>query len=190
MVITSRYRAAGEVSGVRLSTFSRDRARLNERASERTKSPKVIDTSSSRLFHDRNIFHTPRLSRIIPETYLALSIRSHNKNLCKMVDSIAILPALSFLEQIDDLSNFLTRALPEAEKNQFLDSIRQLIESSAKTVTEQTEEGEETKQVMSEPSDEDKEKTVGKIVAVITEGHPGLEGTDRGESSAYLEPLN
>lgn len=107
-----------------------------------------------------------------------------------MVDSIAILPALSFLEQIDDLSNFLTRALPEAEKNQFLDSIRQLIESSAKTVTEQTEEGEETKQVMSEPSDEDKEKTVGKIVAVITEGHPGLEGTDRGESSAYLESMN
>ena len=98
-----------------------------------------------------------------------------------MVDSVAILPALSFLEQIDDLSNFLARALPEAEKNQFLDAIRQLIESSAKTVTEQTEDGEETKQVMSEPSDEDKEKTIGKIVAVITEGHPGLEGTDRGE---------
>lgn len=103
-----------------------------------------------------------------------------------MVDSIAILPALSFLEQIDDLSNFLARALPETEKNQFLDAIRQVIESSAKTVTEQTEDGEETKQVMSEPSEEEKEQTVGKIVAVITEGHPGLEGNDRGECYTSL----
>jgi len=99
-----------------------------------------------------------------------------------MVDSVAILPALSFLEKVDDLSNFLARALPETEKNEFLGSVRQLIESSAKTVTEQTEEGEETKQVVSEPSDEEKEQTVSKIVGVITGGHPGLEGNDRGKS--------
>jgi hypothetical protein len=99
-----------------------------------------------------------------------------------MVDSVAILPALSFLEQVDDLSNFLARALPETEKNELLGSVRQLIESSAKTVTEQTEEGEETKQVVSEPSAEEKEQTVSRIVGVITGGHPGLEGNDRGES--------
>jgi hypothetical protein len=99
-----------------------------------------------------------------------------------MVDSVAILPTLSFFEQIDDLSNFLARALPETEKNAFLDSIRQVIESSTQTVTEQTEEGEETKQVVREPTEEDKEQTISKIVGVITGGHPGLEGPDKGES--------
>jgi hypothetical protein len=66
-----------------------------------------------------------------PATFtVAVSHHSNPSQLSrKMVDSIAILPELSFIEQIEDLSAFLARSLPEAEKSQFVGSINKIIDS-------------------------------------------------------------
>jgi hypothetical protein len=103
-----------------------------------------------------------------------------------MVDSIAILPELSFIEQIEDLSAFLARSLPEAEKSQFVGSINKMIDSHTQSQSETPADGEEVKNDVSELSSQEKNDAVNTLVAVITEGHPGFEGVDRGENLASM----
>ncbi|GHJ88646.1 hypothetical protein NliqN6_5048 [Naganishia liquefaciens] len=101
----------------------------------------------------------------------------------KMADSVAVLPALSFAEKVEEVATFFAHQLPgtDNERQAWLQSVRESITMEA---APQEHEGAEAQ--MPELTQERKEAVVDKLVKTSLDLNGGLEAAERDVESAHL----
>ncbi|KAJ9097698.1 hypothetical protein QFC21_004735 [Naganishia friedmannii] len=101
-----------------------------------------------------------------------------------MADSVAVLPAFSFAEKIEEVATFLAHQLPGADndKQAWLQSVRESITVPAAAA----EEGEDASTQRAELSQEKKDAVVEKLVKTTEDVNGGLEASERDVESTHL----
>ncbi|KAJ9092512.1 hypothetical protein QFC19_008726 [Naganishia cerealis] len=110
-------------------------------------------------------------------------LTSLEKKSTKMADSVAVLPAFTFAEKIEEVATSLAHQLPGSDNDRqaWLQSVRESITVPA----DGAEEGENASTQVPELSQEKKDAVVEKLVKTAEDVNGGLEASERGTHQAF-----